>query len=89
MLPNIGGGQLIILLVILLLLFGAKRIPELARSLGMGLREFRKGASGEKDEARDPRKEQEGKPLRAEETHDGQAGVIPAQETKTRAERKS
>jgi len=36
---------LIILLTIILLLFGAKRIPELARSLGRGKREFHKGAS--------------------------------------------
>jgi sec-independent protein translocase protein TatA len=45
-LPQVGGMELIILLFILLLLFGAKRIPNLARSLGSGLGEFRKGASG-------------------------------------------
>ena len=38
-----GGLELIILLVIILMFFGAKRIPELARSLGKGSREFRKG----------------------------------------------
>lgn len=45
-------AHLLILLVIILLLFGAKRIPELAKGLGTGLREFRKGVSGsyEKDE---------------------------------------
>jgi len=47
MLPNIGGTELVIALVIILLLFGAKRIPELARGLGSGMREFRKGTSGE------------------------------------------
>jgi sec-independent protein translocase protein TatA len=41
---------LIILLVIILLLFGAKRIPELARGLGSGVREFRKGTKGEIDD---------------------------------------
>jgi sec-independent protein translocase protein TatA len=45
--PNIGGTELVIALVIILLLFGAKRIPELARGLGSGMREFRKGTSGE------------------------------------------
>ena len=45
MLPDIGMGELIILLVIILLLFGAGRIPELARALGTGAREFRKGIS--------------------------------------------
>lgn len=47
MIPNLGGTELIILLVIVLLLFGAKRIPQLAKGLGTGMREFRKGVSGE------------------------------------------
>ena len=38
---NIGGGSLLLILVVILLLFGAKRIPELARGLGRGIREFR------------------------------------------------
>ena len=42
--------DLIIVLVIVLLLFGTKRIPELAKGLGTGVREFKKGAEGE-DEA--------------------------------------
>ena len=50
MIPNFGGTELIILLVIILLLFGAKRIPELARGLGSGIREFRKGTRGEVDD---------------------------------------
>ena len=41
--------HLIIVLVIVLLLFGSKRIPELAKGLGAGLHEFRKGAQGEED----------------------------------------
>ncbi len=39
----LGGMELLILLVIILLFFGAKRVPELARSLGRGKREFSKG----------------------------------------------
>lgn len=38
------GGELIIILVIILLLFGAKRLPELARSLGQAKKEFSKAA---------------------------------------------
>jgi sec-independent protein translocase protein TatA len=57
--------HLLIVLVIILLLFGAKRIPELAKGLGMGLREFRKGVSDsyEKDELErgEERKEDERK----------------------------
>lgn len=42
--------HLIIVLVIVLLLFGAKRVPELAKGLGTGVREFRKGAQDEGEE---------------------------------------
>ena len=38
-----GGMELLILLVIILLFFGARRVPELARSLGRGKSEFSKG----------------------------------------------
>ncbi len=44
---SFGGTELIIALVIILLLFGAKRIPELAKGLGSGVREFRKGTRGD------------------------------------------
>ena len=47
--------HLIIVLAIVLLLFGSKRIPELAKGLGAGLHEFRKGAQGEGDEDTDER----------------------------------
>ncbi len=40
---SLGGTELIIALVIILLLFGAKKIPELARGLGSGVREFKAG----------------------------------------------
>jgi sec-independent protein translocase protein TatA len=52
-LPQVGAMELIILLSIILLFLGAKRIPELARSLGKGTREFRKGASEDIDELRE------------------------------------
>ena len=42
-LPQVGGVEMLILLAIVLLFFGAKRVPELGRSLGRGLQEFRKG----------------------------------------------
>ena len=49
-LPTVGPTELIIVLAIILLLFGAKRIPELARGLGTGIREFKRGTRGEDDE---------------------------------------
>ena len=46
---GLGARELIILAVILVLLFGAKKIPELARSIGEAARYIRNGFSDEKD----------------------------------------
>jgi sec-independent protein translocase protein TatA len=40
---NIGGPELLIILVVVLLLFGASKLPKLARSLGASAKEFKKG----------------------------------------------
>lgn len=40
---KVGGPELIIILVVLILLFGAKKLPDLARSIGASAKEFRKG----------------------------------------------
>ena len=45
--PNIGMGELLVILVIVLLFVGAKRLPELGRSLGEAVREFKKGVQGD------------------------------------------
>jgi sec-independent protein translocase protein TatA len=42
---NFGFGEILIILVIVLLLFGAKRIPEIAGSLGKGINEFKRNLS--------------------------------------------
>jgi sec-independent protein translocase protein TatA len=47
---NIAPYQIVILLVIALLLFGAKRLPEIGRSLGTGMREFKNSVTGKDDE---------------------------------------
>ncbi len=44
--PNIGPVELIIVLVIVLVLFGAKRLPEVGRGLGQGMREFKDSVTG-------------------------------------------
>jgi sec-independent protein translocase protein TatA len=49
--PNIGPTEIIIVLVIVLLIFGPKRLPDLGRSLGSGMREFKDSVTGkDKDE---------------------------------------
>lgn len=57
-LPSMGGMEILIVLAIILLFFGAKRIPELGRSLGRGIREFRQGTAevgndADEDQVRD------------------------------------
>ena len=47
---GISLPELLILLVVLLLVFGAKRLPEMGRSLGKGMREFKEGVSGVVDD---------------------------------------
>ena len=38
---SLGGGEIFIILLVILLLFGSKRIPEIARGLGKGIRQFK------------------------------------------------
>lgn len=47
----IGTGELIVILCVVLLLFGGKKLPELARSLGVGIREFKRALHGEESDA--------------------------------------
>ena len=51
MFGEIGFDKLLMLLVMFLLLFGAKRIPEIGRSLGKGIREFKGSLAGLDDPA--------------------------------------
>lgn len=48
--PNVGPFELAIVLIIALVVFGPKRLPELGRSLGKGIREFRGSLSGDDHE---------------------------------------
>lgn len=47
---NLSSQELVLIFAVILLLFGAKRIPELARGLGKGIREFKDASSGIKRE---------------------------------------
>ena len=74
---SLGFGEILVILFIVLLLFGAKRLPELAKGLGQGMREFKKATSEIQEEfesaadSADPRKPLEGnKTGAAESTQD-------------------
>jgi sec-independent protein translocase protein TatA len=48
--PNIGPLEIIVLLVIVLVIFGPKRLPELGKGLGKGMREFKDSVTGKDDD---------------------------------------
>jgi sec-independent protein translocase protein TatA len=77
-----GGLEIFIILIIILLFFGARRIPELARSFGIGARELKKAASEEDEE------NQAKEPNRAE-ARKGAEKTEPSQKKDSRPEEQS
>jgi sec-independent protein translocase protein TatA len=59
---GLGTGELLLILIVVVLLFGAKKIPELMRGLGSGLKEFKKASSIEDDEKHTTDKTDNNKP---------------------------
>jgi sec-independent protein translocase protein TatA len=53
-LGNIGPLEIVVVLIIALIVFGPKRLPELGRSLGKGIREFRGSLGGHDEDDDDP-----------------------------------
>lgn len=49
-LGNLGTGEIIIIAIIVLLLFGGRKIPELMKGLGKGIKNFKEGVKGVEDE---------------------------------------
>jgi sec-independent protein translocase protein TatA len=47
--PNVGPLEIAVVLVIVLIIFGPKRLPELGKSMGHGIREFKNSISGDSD----------------------------------------
>ena len=56
MLRSIGPTELLVILVVLVLLFGGKKIPELAKGLGEGIRHFKGAVKDEEDKTDQDRK---------------------------------
>ena len=62
MFGNIGGSELFLILLIVLIFFGPKKLPDLAKGLGQGIREFRKAARDVQEEVEKETKMIEEKP---------------------------
>ena len=58
---GLGYQELLLILVIVLILFGAQRLPDLARSLGSSMKEFKKGVNELKDDASSAQKKDDDK----------------------------
>ena len=77
-----GGLELLVILAIILLFFGARRLPELGRSLGLTKQEFRKAAVEDSDEAEELREGKENEELSSSSGR----GESRAEEGRARAE---
>jgi sec-independent protein translocase protein TatA len=69
--PNVGPLELAVVLIIALVIFGPKRLPELGKSMGKGIREFRASISGKGDDDDDDKPEiesgaKDGEPVEGE-----------------------
>jgi sec-independent protein translocase protein TatA len=73
MLGNIGPLEIVVVLIIALVVFGPKRLPELGRSLGRGIREFRGSVSGDSDD-------EDERPSTPPEIESGRSETAPREE---------
>jgi sec-independent protein translocase protein TatA len=74
--PTMGGVELLIILAIILLFFGAKRLPELARSLGRGKREFQQGIEEGEEPAEGETAEAQQQPAKVEASERGEESEV-------------
>jgi len=83
---NLGGGEIILILALVLILFGAKKLPELAKGLGTGIKEFKKATREVTDEVANAMDETTPPPKRlpptppstpSPEVHQAEAQTVP------------
>ena len=67
MLFNLGGGGILIIVLVVLLLFGGKKIPELMKGLGKGVRSFKDGINDIQEEIENPCEPQKKEKSKTEE----------------------
>jgi sec-independent protein translocase protein TatA len=63
--PEIGIAGVIVILIVALLVFGPKRLPEIGRSLGRGMREFKDSITGQDEKAELPQRSSDESPPRS------------------------
>ena len=71
---GIGLPEILIILVIVLVIFGPKRLPDLGRSLGSGMREFKDSVTGKGDDTKLRAGEEKLEPVRSEKSEATPAG---------------
>ena len=72
--PNIGPLEIVIVLVIVLIIFGPKRLPDLGRSLGTSMREFKDSVTGKDDDKEIESADAKPEPVAAEKSEATPAG---------------
>ncbi len=72
--PTPGLPEIAIILVIVLVIFGPKRLPDLGRSLGSGMKQFKDSVTGKGDDAKLPAAEEKPEPVRSEKSEATPAG---------------
>jgi sec-independent protein translocase protein TatA len=75
--PNVGPLEIAVVLIIVLIIFGPKRLPELGKSMGRGIREFKNSVTGDGDKDSPEEKRRE---LQASESQPTQPGAGSAAE---------
>jgi sec-independent protein translocase protein TatA len=89
---NLGGGEIILILALVLILFGAKKLPELAKGLGTGIKEFKKATrevteevSNAMDESTSPKRLPPAPPAPTEASQVQPAQTVPQSSAGTKA----
>jgi sec-independent protein translocase protein TatA len=76
--PNVGPLEIAVVLVIVLIIFGPKRLPELGKSMGNGIREFKNSISGDSDKDSPEEKKRELQASQQAQASQPQPPVPPA-----------
>ena len=83
---NLGGGEIILILALVLILFGAKKLPELAKGLGTGIKEFKKATRDVTDEMHNAMDETPRSPTPGSVNYPAPSQVLPPAPTQPEAQ---